>query len=246
MSDMPPGSSEAPRKWTRLEAAQRRVLGVLIEKAKTTPAGYPMTVNVIVTASNQKSNREPQMTLEAFYVEKALSELVEMKAVSEIDWMGRAVKYKHLAHEWLGVSTVECAVMAELLLRGAQALGELRARAARMEPIADLGALKPVVEALVERGLMVELTSPGRGQLVTHNLYLEPELGELKARYTGGGARPSAATGGASSGHGVPVDAGGGLAAQVAELRAEVAGLRERVAELEAQLEMDSGGPASG
>ena len=70
----------------------------------------------------------------------ALVELAEMGAVAEIDWMGRSSKYKHKAYEWLGVTKAELAVMAELLLRGAQQLGELRARADRMEPIADLAA----------------------------------------------------------------------------------------------------------
>src|SRR5438094_5131294 len=184
MSEPIPESGAAP-KWQPLDARQRRVLGVLIEKAKTTPAGYPMTVNAIVTGCNQKNNREPLMTLDAFTVEKTLDELRTLGAVSEIDWLGRAAKYKHHAYEWLGVSKPEIAVMTELLLRGDQALGELRARAARMEPIPDLAALKPIVDGLLERGLVIELTSAGRGQAVSHNLYTAPELQELKSRYGG-------------------------------------------------------------
>src|SRR5262245_1022853 len=167
--------ASAPR-WQPLDPPQRRVLGVLIEKAKTTPAGYPMTVNAIVTGCNQKNNRDPLTAYDDFDVEKALTELQELGAVKEIDWVGRVPKYKHLAYEWLGVRPVELAVLAELLLRGPQALGELRARAARMETIEDLSALKPIVHDLIERRLMVELTPPGRGQLVSHNLYLPDEL----------------------------------------------------------------------
>src|SRR5215468_2127764 len=137
MNDTTPGAAPAP-KWRPLDARQRRVLGVLIEKAKTTPAGYPMSVNAIVTGCNQKSNRDPLMTLDDFGVEKALDELRNMGAVSEVDWVGRVSKWKHQAYEWLGVSKPEIAVMTELLLRGAQAVGELRGRAARMEPIPDL------------------------------------------------------------------------------------------------------------
>src|SRR5262245_63834914 len=155
--------SSAPR-GQPLDEIQRRVLGVLIEKAKTTPAGYPMSVNAIVVGCNQKSNRDPLTDYDDFTVEKTLSELQTLGVVKEIDWVGRVPKYKHLAYEWLGVRPVELAVMGELLLRGAQALGELRARAARMEPIEDLGALKPIVDGLAERKLMIELTSPGRGQ----------------------------------------------------------------------------------
>src|SRR5262245_30590516 len=153
-------------KWQPLEPNQRRVLGVLIEKAKTTPAGYPMSVNAIVTGCNQKNNRDPIMALDDIEVERALDQLRTLGAVSEVDWLGRVSKYKHHAYEWLGVNKPEIAVMTELLLRGAQALGELRARAARMEPIEDLAALRPVVAGLLERGLMIELTPAGRGQIV--------------------------------------------------------------------------------
>jgi predicted esterase len=161
------------------------VLGVLIEKAKTTPAAYPMTVNAIVAGCNQKSNRDPLMTLDDTDVSNVLVELRDLDVVTELDWLGRVPKYKHKGYEWLGVNKAEMAVMTELLLRGAQALGELRARAARMEPIADLAALKPIVDGLVARGLMIELTPPGRGQIVSHKLYLAPELEELRSRHSG-------------------------------------------------------------
>jgi uncharacterized protein YceH (UPF0502 family)/predicted enzyme related to lactoylglutathione lyase len=179
-------------RWKPLSAQQRRVLGVLIEKAKTTPAGYPMSVNSIVTGCNQKNNREPVTAYDDFDVEKTLTELQELGVVKEIDWVGRVSKYKHLAYEWMGVRPVELAVLGELLLRGAQALGELRARAARMEPIEDLAALKPIVEGLVERKLMIELTPPGRGQIVSHNLYLPEELAEVRSQLGRGGARQAA------------------------------------------------------
>ena len=132
MTHPPAGSPSSAPSWKPLDACQRRVLGVLIEKAKTTPAAYPITVNAIVAGCNQKNNRGPLMTLEAFDVEKALDELRTLGAVSEIDWLGRVAKYKHHSYEWLGVSRLELAVMAELLLRGDQPLGERRGRAARL------------------------------------------------------------------------------------------------------------------
>src|SRR5438477_6111875 len=166
-----PPAAAAERRWSPLAPAQRRVLGVLIEKAKTTPAAYPISVNAIVAGCNQKNNRDPIVTYDDFDVEKTLTELQELGVVKEIDWVGRVPKYKHLAYEWLGVKPVELAVLGELLLRGTQSVGDLRGRASRMEPVADLSALKPVVDGLVERGLMIELTPPGRGQLVSHGLY---------------------------------------------------------------------------
>jgi hypothetical protein len=220
-----------------------------------------MTVNAIVTGCNQKNNRDPITMLDGFGVEKALDELRTLGAVSEIDWLGRVSKYKHHAYEWLGVNKVELAVMAELLLRGAQAIGELRGRAARMEAIADLAALKPSVDALLGRGLMVALTAPGRGQIVSHNLYTALEVAELKAKYAGHLPRatsfdgdeptlhhppaPSSSTDELASsprtaqGSTATVEAAAkiaGLSAEIAELRAEVASLREKVSELDAKL----------
>jgi uncharacterized protein YceH (UPF0502 family) len=235
----PPTDSPAPRPPIRpLDPRQRRVLGVLVEKAKTTPGAYPMTVNAIVTGCNQKNNRDPLTAYDELDVEKALDELRMLKAVSEIDWLGRVPKYKHHVYEWLGVSKAEAAVLAELLLRGAQPLGELRARAARMEPIADLAALRPIVDGLLERGLMLALTPPGRGQVVSHNLYPAAELAEAGARHPG---RPEPADSGEHRESGTtPSDATPGFAAalatEIADLRAEVARLRERVGRLEAML----------
>jgi len=244
----PPSDTPRPGpSWTPLDARQRRVLGVLIEKAKTTPAGYPMSVNAIVVGCNQKNNREPLTAYDDSDVEESLRQLCALHAASEVDWLGRVPKYRHHAYEWLGVSRLESAVMTELLLRGAQALGDLRGRAARMEPIADLAALKPIVDALVERGLMIELTPAGRGQIVSHRLYPAHELAEVKARFTGVGAHDGARSQpAAASPHpagpslaretpapGVSAPSLAELAAEVTELRAEVARLGQVVRELE-------------
>src|SRR5580765_8692401 len=227
-------------KWKPLDPIARRVLGVLIEKAKTTPAGYPMSVNAIITGCNQKNNREPLTTLEDIDVERGLEQLRIAGAASEIDWMGRVAKWKHHAYEWLGVNRAELAVMAELLLRGAQAMGELRGRAARMEPIEDLAALKPIVDGLVERGLMLELTPAGRGQVVSHNLYLEPERAQLRANASAEGARAPAPEGHAGSttpAHATFAAPGtvAALSAEIATLREEIARLRDRVSALESK-----------
>ena|SRR5437762_1977071 len=252
MTTPPTGDSTKAPRWTALDARQRRVLGVLIEKAKTTPAGYPMSVNAIVAGCNQKNNRDPATSYDDIDVEKALDQLRTLGAVSELDWVGRVSKYKHHAYEWMGVSRPELAVMAELLLRGAQAMGELRSRAARMEPIEDLAALKPIAAGLVERGLMIELTAAGRGQIVSHNLYTPGELEEVKAQLSGRGApvgdgdRDDAAADREPEARalprspapaGVTLDELRELSAQVAKLRADVARLSERISELESRRE---------
>ena len=260
MSDSasPPAADPASRKWQPLNSRQRRVFGVLVEKAKTTPDAYPMTINGLVAGCNQKSNREPQMNMSPEDVEQVLEELRALSAVTEVQGSGRVPKYRHHAYEWLGVEKTELAVMTELLLRGEQTLGELRGRAARMEPIADTAALKPVVDALVKRGLMVELTPPGRGQIVSHNLYKDRELTEIKAQFAGyvppassgddespapsasaSTARPAVSTGPSRPPlpRGVTADEFAELSVDVAELRAEVARLTDQVRSLEAKLQ---------
>jgi len=190
MTDAPADAATpqpTPPRWQPLGAIDRRVLGVLGEKAKTTPAIYPMSLNAICTGCNQKSNRAPLMQLEPGEVEESLDRLREMRAVGLIEGYGRVAKYRHYLYEWLGVDKVEIAVMIELLLRGEQTIGELRGRAARMEPIPDLAALRPVLDSLKAKGLLVALTPEGRGQVVTHALYKPRELENLIARYRQGG-----------------------------------------------------------
>jgi uncharacterized protein YceH (UPF0502 family) len=212
---------------------------VLVEKAKTTPDGYPMTISALVAGSNQKTNRSPLMSMTADEVEETLAELRELGAVTEVQSGGRVARYKHRMYEWLGVDKVELAVMAELMLRGDQTVGELRGRAARMEPIADLGALRPILQSLMQKNLVIALTPEGRGQSVTHNLYKPRELDELKARYAAGAPAPSSAEGEAEapapSARRVSADMYAELQLEVAELRAEVARLRDRVSQLEGQ-----------
>lgn len=231
MSTPPEDTPRAP--WRPLDERQRRVLGVLVEKAKTTPAGYPMTSNAVTVGCNQKSNREPLTDYREGEVQEVLEDLRQLGVVAEIDWMGRSAKYKHLAYEWFGVTRVELAVLTELLLRGEQTLGDLRVRASRMEPIGDLPALKLVVDGLVQRGLMVELTPPGRGQMVTHGVYPPHELEALRARMKGHVASGDATV--PSAAH-APSPARDALALEVEALRAEVAELRDRLVTLEARL----------
>lgn len=265
MTDSAEATSGQPeRKWRPLNSRQRRVLGVLVEKAKTTPDVYPMTVNGIVSGSNQKSNREPQMSLTSDDVEQLLEELRAMGAVTEVQGSGRVAKYRHHFYDWLGVDKAESAVMTELLLRGEQTLGDLRSRASRMDTIADQGALKLIVNSLLGKELMIELTPPGRGQIVSHNLYKERELVELRAQYAGRtpppagegdeddtparptspapaasvapASRPAPAPAPAPAAGGVTLDMFAELNVELAELRAEFARLRDRVETLEQQV----------
>jgi uncharacterized protein YceH (UPF0502 family) len=245
----PPG---AERRWQPLGAIDRRVIGVLAEKAKTTPDIYPMSLNAICTGCNQKSNRAPWMQLETSDVEESLDRLRALGAVGLIEGYGRVAKYRHYLYEWLGVDKVELAVMTELLLRGDQTIGELRGRAARMEPIADLAALRLVLDALKAKGLVIALTPEGRGQVITHALYQPRELDTLRAKYEGSGSADAAreeqsGAGGRPYTAGPPTvaralppatpSAGGSDGGGVAALRQELADLRDQLAQLRGDLD---------
>jgi uncharacterized protein len=183
--ETPTTQAKISPRWQPLSAIDRRVLGVLAEKAKTTPDIYPMSLNAICTGCNQKSNREPLMQLEPADVEESLDRLRELGAVGIIEGYGRVAKYRHYLYEWLGVDKIELSVMAELLLRGDQTVGELRGRASRMDPIADLAALKLLLDSLKTKGLVISLTPEGRGHVVSHALYKPRELEALKVKYAG-------------------------------------------------------------
>ncbi len=151
-----------------------------MEKARTTPDAYPLTLNGLVTGCNQKSNRHPLMDLTSEQVEDELEKMRAAGLVAEVQGSGRVPKYRHFGYDYMHVKGAEAAIMTELLLRGEQTAGELRTRASRFENIADLQTLQSLLDSLIARGLVVTLTPAGRGQLLTHNLYLPEELSRLK------------------------------------------------------------------
>src|SRR5439155_7901792 len=178
-------SPTADRAWVPLTPRERRVLGVLVEKAKTTPEYYPLTVAGIVTGCNQKSNRDPVTNYDADDVEEILQGLRKKGAAVMIEGGGRVARWKHTLYDWLKVSKVELAVLAELMLRGPQTEGDLRARASRMEPLPDLQALQTILDALLPRGLIMYLSPRGqrRGVVVTHGLYPPEEAEKVRQAF---------------------------------------------------------------
>ena len=177
MSEPLPGSAPV----RPLEATERRVLGTLVEKAKTTPDQYPLSLNALVNGCNQKSNRDPVTMLDEEQVMKAIASLRSLGAVAEVFGNGSLARYRHLAYEWLCVGKEELAILAELLLRGEQTEGSLRGRASRMDEIPDLPTLRRHLDALASRGLVVWLTPPGRGRMLTHGLLPPEKLEKVRA-----------------------------------------------------------------
>jgi hypothetical protein len=186
MSSQPePTAGAEPSTWPALSVPERRVLGVLVEKAKTTPDIYPLSVNALVTGCNQKSNRDPVLNLTDVAVEEALTAAQKKGLVMRVIGSGRVERWRHLLYEAWRVEKVELAILAELLLRGPQTEGELRGRANRMEPIADVDTLRQLLKPLAERRLVVYLTPEGRrGTVLTHGFHPLQELERLHSRYS--------------------------------------------------------------
>jgi uncharacterized protein len=136
-----------------LTALEGRILGALVEKEITTPEYYPLTLNALVAACNQKNNREPVMQLSAEEVARGVATLqYDKKLVGSYSGAGsRAVKYVHRLAETVGVDAAELAILCELLLRGPQTPGELRTRASRMHPFASPAEVKAALDGLAAR-----------------------------------------------------------------------------------------------
>lgn len=231
MSDTTDSSLRGP--WPTLGIHERRVLGVLVEKAKTTPDAYPMSLNGLVTGCNQKSNRDPLLNLNDDEVEAALIDAQKKQLAIKIIGSGRIDRWRHALYDVWKVNKVELAVLGELLLRGPQTEGELRGRASRMEPIEDVDALRPVLQTLAQRGLVVYLTPEGRrGTTLTHGFHAPEELERLRAAH---GA--SAGDEGPATPRQAPAPAvDDGLRSQLAEARRDIESLRNQVESLQAQV----------
>jgi uncharacterized protein YceH (UPF0502 family) len=137
----------------RIDRTSRRIIGSLIEKRWTTPEQYPLTLNALVAACNQKSNRDPETQLEEFIVEGALYQLRLEGLVSVVERdTGRAVRYSERLEEKLGLSRQQQAIVAELMLRGPQTAGELSRRCERMAHFENEGEVENLLRGMADRG----------------------------------------------------------------------------------------------
>jgi uncharacterized protein YceH (UPF0502 family) len=136
----------------QLDRTERRIVGSLLEKEMTVPDAYPLTINSLLLACNQSSNRDPEMHLQEFEVTGAVRALMQKGWVAEMELSGaRTRRYAHLAREQLGVDDVDLAILAELLLRGPQSPQELKTRASRMKPVATPEDVERRLQALAAR-----------------------------------------------------------------------------------------------
>lgn len=225
---------------TALTGPEQRVLGCLIEKRFTTPDGYPLSLNALRLACNQSTNRDPVTDYDEAVVREAAQRLCRYGlARLASGHSSRSVKYRHLAEEGLGLGREGLALLAVLLLRGAQTPGELKGRSERMTNLGSLGEVERVLEALSERGYVQRLgRRPGQKEdRIVHLLGDEDAGGAeepLPLRPPGSfpPAEPEPASHAPEPRAYAPEPADGELERRVATLETEVASLRRALAEL--------------
>ncbi len=192
--------SEEPKNQIKeLPKIQRRVLGVLMEKAFTTPEQYPLTLKAVTTGCNQKSNRDPVVAYSEDQVQHALDAMRKDLLVAEVFTDGgRAPRYRHYMRHKFDFSEAQFAIIAELMLRGRQQPGELRTRASRMIRIESQEQLKQELTDLQQKGY---LQSNGplerRGVEVDHKLYPSKErmdIGTISAGDESSDSEPTTPT----------------------------------------------------
>lgn len=147
----------------QLNPYEARVLGVLVEKALTTPDGYPLTLNAAVNGANQKSNRDPVLDLDEVDVAKALRGLEEKHLVRRVfPGNSRVEKYAHTGREGTALDSTALAILADLMMRGPQTPGELRIHVSRMIPIETMERLSELLQPMINDGWVEHLPpSPG-------------------------------------------------------------------------------------
>jgi uncharacterized protein YceH (UPF0502 family) len=222
-----------------LTPPEQRVLGCLIEKRWTTPDQYPLSLNALRLACNQSTNRDPVTAYDESTVREAAQRLCLYGLARLASGHGsRAVKYRHLAEEALGLGRDELAVLAVLLLRGPQTPGELKARTERMAPLASLSDVERLLLALTEREYVRRIgRRPGQKEDRFEHLLGGAGDGEATPPAPASAYVPAPPTAEVSAYAPAPAadDAtadGGDLAARVAALETEVASLRAELEEL--------------
>ena len=215
-----------------LDPIETRVAGALAEKSLATPDHYPLTVNALVAACNQRSSREPVTDYGEREVKEAAERLMRRGLAGTTAGAGhRVAKFRHTLDRALDLSRRELAALAVLMLRGPQTSGEIRTRTGRMADFASVEDAEEALWMLADRDEPLVVTLPrGPGQSTdryAHTLSGEVEAAPLDAEAEGGEEGAGA----------VPVAGGPTLADRVTELEAEVARLRDEMAAFRAQFE---------
>ncbi|MCA2963970.1 MAG: DUF480 domain-containing protein [Acidobacteriaceae bacterium] len=177
----------------QLSELEQRVLGAMIEKDMATPEYYPLSLNALTNACNQKNNREPVTSYDDETVEAGHTELRGKRLAVIITGSGRVPKYGHRAQETLNLSNRELALLAVLLLRGPQTLSELKDRCHRLHAFEDLDSVESALKKMIDRELAVFLPkqSGWREPRYMHLLGGPVDMAALAEAPAGRGAAPS-------------------------------------------------------
>ena len=216
-----------------LSDVEARVLGSLVEKEITTPEYYPLSLNALLHACNQKSNRDPLMNLDEDAVRQALRALNDLALARSAGGDSRVAKYEHRLAEMFNFTRPETAILCELLLRGPQTPGELRSRAERMHPFEDLSVVHTTLKHLMEREPpLVALLPRQSGMKEARYLHL---LSENTQQSESDSIQPNATV--VQSKVNVTVERVSQLESEVVRLRQDVADLKGQFAEFRKQFE---------
>jgi uncharacterized protein YceH (UPF0502 family) len=208
-----------------LSASETRVLGCLLEKQRTTPDMYPLSLNALRLACNQSTNRDPVVRYDDAIVRDALHHL-ERRGLTRLASGRRAPKYRHLLAEALPMAEDEQAVVCVLMLRGPQTPGELKQRTERMHPFAELSTVHETLSRLIERELVMCLDRrPGQKE-DRYTQLLEDRDAHADSDGASIAARPESPPEISSSRPYAPAQPADGLEERVARLEREVAVLR--------------------
>ena len=217
------------------DAVEIRVVGCLLEKQRTTPDVYPLTLNTLRLACNQATNRDPVVEYDEATVVEALRRTALRKWTRLASGAGsRARKYRHLLDEALGLDDAEQSVLAVLMLRGAQTPGELKQRADRLHAFADLPAVHEVLDRLIEKGHVARLERrPGqKEERYRHLLGGEEDAAPGQAVTTDAAAQADApGPGSEAQGAGAATERLDRLERELTDLREQVRQLREALGE---------------
>jgi uncharacterized protein len=225
------------------DAVEIRVVGCLIEKQRTTPDVYPLTLNALRLACNQSTNRDPVVDYDDNTIRSAIERLVQRKWATLASWSNRrSMKYRHTLDGALGLDDAEISVLTVLMLRGPQTPGELKSRTERLHSFGDMGELTGTLGRLIERGLTVRLDRrPGqREERYAHLLSEGGDAGEEHAAVSAPASAAPAAVEAAPVAPPLATPASGSAAPsgnerierierQLAELRAEIKALRDEL-----------------
>ena len=213
----------------KLTANEARVIGCLLEKETTTPEQYPLSVNALTLACNQKTSREPVMSLSEAEVLDTISLLEQQRMVTEVSGFGsRVSKYQHrfcnTEFSDLQFSPAERAIVCVTLLRGAQTAGELRTRCQRLYEFADIKQVESTIQQMVDKGWLVQMArEPGKREVRFSQTFTDVDASQVSDNPVSFAADAPSSNSNTTNSE---------LEQRVSTLEAQVAALQQQLAEL--------------